>query len=75
MSEMYIIHTYIIIYSNSNSIFIALNLHLKRDSRGTKPRKQKTLMIYLRQIKGWGRREKPGEGEIRVCMHVQRDGF
>ena len=61
--------------SNSNSIFIVLNLHLKTDSRGTKPKKQRTIIMSMGHSKGRRHGEKPEKGEIRVDILVQRDRF
>ena len=60
----------IISYSNSNSIFIALNLHLKTDSCRTKQKKQKTTIINLRQAGVGAKGEKLGKAENRVDMIV-----
>ena len=60
--------------SNSNSIFIAPNLHLKTDSRRTK-QKQKTIIIHLRHSKGQCQGEKPGKAKVRVDMLVRKDRF
>ena len=46
--------------SNSNSISIAPNFHLKTDSRHTKQKKQKTIIINLRHSNGQCHEEKPG---------------
>ena len=59
----------------SDSIFIALNLHLKTDSRHTKQKKQKTIIINLRHSKGQCHREKPGKAEVSLDILVQRDRF
>ena len=37
---------------NSNSTFIVLNLHLKTDSRCTKQKKQRTIIINQRHKEG-----------------------
>ena len=58
--------------SNSNSIFIAPNLQLKTDSRCTKQKQQKTIIIDLRHCKRQRHREKPGKVEVRVDMLVQK---
>ena len=74
----YTYHSFICILSlnsNSNSIFIALNLHLKTDSRHTIQKKQKTMIINLRHSRGQHHREKLGKAEIRVDMLVQRERF
>ena len=60
--------------SNANSIFIALNLHLKTDSRRTKQKKQRTIIIDLRHSRGQHHGEILGKVEIRVDMLVLR-GF
>ena len=54
-------------------VFIALNIHLKTDSRCTKQKKQKTLIINLRHCRGEGYNEILGKAEIGVDMLVQRD--
>ena len=48
-------------HSNSNSIFIALNLHLKTDPRHNKLKKQRTIIISLGHIKGRCHGEKLGK--------------
>ena len=59
---------------HSNSIFIALNRHLKTDSRRTKPKKQRNIIMSLGHSKGRRHGKKPGKGEIRVDMlaHVSQ---
>ena len=57
---------------NSNSIFIAPNLHLKTDSRRNK-QKQKTIIINLGHSKGQRHEEKPVKAKVRVDMLVRRD--
>ena len=52
--------------SNSNSVFIALNLHLKTDSK----QKPETIIINLRHSKGQHHGEKPGRAKVRVDMLV-----
>ena len=58
--------------SNTNSIFIALNLTLEADSGHTK---KKTMFINPRHSRGQCHGEKLGKGEIRVDMFVQMSFF
>ena len=62
-------------YSNSNCIFIALNLHLKTDSRHTIQKKQKPIITNLRHSPSQHHGEILGKAEVRVDMLVQRDIF
>ena len=58
---------------NSNSIFIALNLHLKINSRCTIQKKQKNIMINRRHHRGQHHGKRLEKTEIRVDMLLQRD--
>ena len=68
---------------NSNCIFIALNLrnfialnlHRKTDSRCTKQKKQRTIIINLRHSRSQRHGEISEKAEIRVDILVQRDRF
>ena len=62
-------------YSNCNSIFIVLNLHLRADSMCTKQKKQRTISLTW-DIAGVSATERYWENQkIRVDMNVQRDRF
>ena len=60
---------------NSNSIFIALNHHLRTDSRGTKQKKQRTIIINLRHRISATERNPEKRKLGWICLCKEKRGF